>query len=268
MVAWVLENFERGCDPTSIFKTMLDSGWSWRDVHSFMESAENKRNSRPPDSWTPSPQKILLSKQSKPCARISLLLRDPCIALIENFATPEEAAALIRLGKAKLARSMTVANDPAIGSETNPDRSSFGAQLPEEANPLICEIRNRASLLFGCPRERMEGLQILRYLPSEQYKPHHDWFDPASPGGKIQLGRGGQRVGTLILYLNDCQEGGFTTFPQLGIESAPIAGNAIFFSYATDSNMQGDSRLLHSGAPVVQGEKWICTFWMRQGAFD
>lgn len=268
VVLWALENFGRGCDPNALFKTMLESGWGWRDAHAFMAAADAERNASLQISWTPSPQSPLFCKpEGEPGPRVSFFLRDPCIALVEKFVTPEEAAGLIRLGQAKLARSTIVADDSAVGSEVHPGRSSSGAQLTDEHNPLIRVVRQRAADLFGCPVERIEGLQILRYLPGEQYKPHHDCFDPSTPSSQIQLGRGGQRVGTLVLYLNDCVEGGFTTFPQLGIECAPTLGNAVFFSYACDSTQTGDPRLLHAGAPVLRGEKWICTFWMRQGVF-
>ncbi len=76
-----------------------------------------------------------------------------------------------------------------------------------------------------------EGLQILRYRPGAEYKPHNDYFDPAHSGTARILERGGQRVATLVMYLNTPDGGGATTFPDVGLEVAPVRGNAVFFSY-------------------------------------
>jgi prolyl 4-hydroxylase len=46
---------------------------------------------------------------------------------------------------------------------------------------------------------------------------------------------------------------------------APIKGNAVFFSYDRPHPM---TRTLHGGAPVVKGEKWVTTKWMREGRFE
>jgi prolyl 4-hydroxylase len=109
-----------------------------------------------------------------------------------------------------------------------------------------------------------EGLQILRYRPGAEYRPHHDYFDPVHPGTAKILERGGQRVGTLVMYLNTPEGGGATTFPDVGLEVAPVRGNAVFFSY---DRAHPSTRTLHGGAPVTAGEKWVATKWLRQGVF-
>jgi prolyl 4-hydroxylase len=68
-----------------------------------------------------------------------------------------------------------------------------------------------------------------------------------------------------VMYLNTPDGGGATTFPDVGLEVAPVRGNAVFFSYA----MADPSSLsLHGGAPVLEGEKWVATKWLRMGRFD
>jgi prolyl 4-hydroxylase len=78
------------------------------------------------------------------------------------------------------------------------------------------------------------------------------------------LQRGGQRVATLVMYLNTPNQGGGTTFPDVSLEVAPIKGNAVFFSY---DRPHAVTRTLHGGAPVVEGEKWVATKWLREGVF-
>ena len=66
------------------------------------------------------------------------------------------------------------------------------------------------------------------------------------------------------MYLNTPQSGGATTFPDVGLEVAPIKGHAVFFSYDRPHPSTGS---LHSGAPVTAGEKWVATKWLREGVF-
>lgn len=106
---------------------------------------------------------------------------------------------------------------------------------------------------------------MLRYAPGTEYKPHFDYFDPAQPGTASVLKRGGQRVGTIVVYLNTPEEGGATIFPEAGLSVLPVAGQAVFFSYAQPLP---STRTLHGGAPVVRGEKWVATKWLRQGRFE
>ncbi|HRO82176.1 MAG TPA: 2OG-Fe(II) oxygenase, partial [Alicycliphilus denitrificans] len=114
------------------------------------------------------------------------------------------------------------------------------------------------------PVENGEGLQVLHYRPGAEYKPHYDYFDPAEPGTPRLLRRGGQRVATLVIYLNDPVRGGGTTFPDVPLEIGPRQGNAVFFSYG---RAHPGSRTLHGGAPVIEGEKWIATKWLREREF-
>jgi prolyl 4-hydroxylase len=54
-------------------------------------------------------------------------------------------------------------------------------------------------------------------------------------------------------------------FPDVGLEVAPVRGNAVFFSY---DRPHPATRTLHGGAEVSAGEKWVATKWMREGRFE
>ncbi len=79
------------------------------------------------------------------------------------------------------------------------------------------------------------------------------------------LKRGGQRVATLVLYLNTPQEGGATVFPDIDLAVHPMEGHAVFFSYDRPDPATGT---LHGGAPVIRGEKWVATKWLREDRFE
>ena len=107
---------------------------------------------------------------------------------------------------------------------------------------------------------------MLRYRPGTEYKPHYDYFDPGEPGTPAILKRGGQRVASLVCYLNTPEKGGATIFPDIGLEVAPVKRQrACFFSY---DRPHPSTRTLHGGAPVIAGEKWVATKWLREGKFE
>ena len=153
-------------------------------------------------------------------------------------------------------------DDRTCAAAVHPDRTSFGMGFARGENDLCRRIEARIAHLLEWPLENGEGLQVLNYGPGAQYKPHHDYFDPAMPGSEVLLRRGGQRVASVVMYLNTPERGGATVFPESHLEVAAVKGNAVFFSYDRPHPM---TRTLHGGAPVLAGEKWILTKWLRVG---
>jgi len=169
----------------------------------------------------------------------------------------------VALARPRLARSETVENQSG-GSEVNAARTSQGMFFDRGETGLISMIEQRIATLLQWPLTHGEGLQVLHYRPGAEYRPHHDYFDPAHPGTASILQRGGQRVATLVMYLNTPLAGGATIFPDVALDVTPVKGSAVFFSY---DRPHAVTRTLHGGAPVVAGEKWVATKWLRQGVF-
>jgi prolyl 4-hydroxylase len=187
----------------------------------------------------------------------------PRVVVFGGLLSDEECDALIALARPRMSRSLTVATKTG-GEEVNEDRTSQGMFFQRGENELVKTIEARIARLVNWPIENGEGLQILQYVPGTEYKPHYDYFDPAEPGTPTILKRGGQRVGTVVMYLNEPEKGGGTTFPSVFFEVAPKRGNAVFFSY---ERPHPSTKTLHGGAPVIAGEKWIATKWLREGEF-
>lgn len=185
------------------------------------------------------------------------------LVVLGDLLSVEECEALIAEASPRMARSRTVT--PATGGEEiHSDRSSDGMFFARGESPLITRIEARIARLLRWPVENGEGLQILHYRPGTEYRTHHDYFEPGEPGTPTLLQRGGQRVGTLVMYLREPTRGGATVFPDVGFEVAPRQGNAVFFSY---DRPHPDTKTLHGGAPVLEGEKWIATKWLREREF-
>lgn len=196
---------------------------------------------------------------------ILFALAAPRVILFGNLLAPEECDELIELSRGKVARSSVV--NAATGSyDVHPHRTSEGTHFARGENELIRRIEARIADLVQLPVERGEPLQILHYQPGGEYKPHFDYFDPTLPGNEAVLKQGGQRIATLVMYLNDVEAGGSTVFPEVGLDVLPRRGHAVYFAYTTEEG-QLDKRSLHGGSPVSAGEKWIATKWFRQRAY-
>ncbi len=273
---WIVAQAQAGHPPESVLAAMKASGWHEDTAIEAMEStlqvhlarqAQAAAQALPPAVPVPGPDLAdspLYLDGGDRQVHVLQVVRDPHVVVFGNLLSDEECDALIELARPRLARSLTVATRTG-GEELNADRTSNGMFFQRGETALVARIEARIARLVNWPLENGEGLQILQYRPGAEYKPHYDYFDPAEPGTPTILKRGGQRVGTLVMYLSEPEKGGGTTFPDIHLEVAPKRGNAVFFSY---DRPHPSTRTLHGGAPVIAGEKWIATKWLRERRFD
>lgn len=196
--------------------------------------------------------------------RVLSTVEAPRVVVFGDLLDADECAGLVAAAEPRLKRSETA--DRRTGrAQVDSARTSRGMFFRRGESELVARIEQRIARLLNWPVERGEGLQILHYQPGDEYEPHYDYFDPADPGTAALLRNGGQRLASLIMYLNTPEHGGATIFPAIGLDVMPQRGNAVFFSYARPDP---STRTLHGGAPVNAGEKWIATKWLRERVFN
>lgn len=284
---WIHDNLERGCTADSLLEAMVQQNFDHAAAASFIRQSalvhpraaahmplssalHNTGQAAVPNTAyvyeTPRlAQSGNLIRTPDRDVRVSLRLSKPVVAVFDDIFSPEECDELIRLARAKLKRSTIV--DPGTGKEdVISGRSSTGTFFALLETEFIATLDRRISAVMNMPVDNGEGLQILNYQVGGEYKAHFDYFAPSDPGSAVHLAKGGQRVSTLVIYLNDVQEAGETTFPEVGLVITPKKGAAVYFEYCNSLN-QVDPLTLHSGTPVVAGEKWIATKWVRQGRY-
>ncbi|WP_193754331.1 2OG-Fe(II) oxygenase [Microbulbifer sp. Q7] len=192
---------------------------------------------------------------------VLLAMQRPNVVLFGNLLSESECDALIELSRPRLKRSRVV-NSESGTFDLGDVRTSSGTYFESRATPLIAAIEARIERLLGVPESRGEPIQVLHYQEGAEYRPHFDFFNPQKPGNQKVLARGGQRVGTLVMYLNNVEAGGSTVFPKVSLDVMPKKGCGLFFSFANDEG-ELDRLTLHGGSPVIAGEKWIATRWLR-----
>jgi prolyl 4-hydroxylase len=199
--------------------------------------------------------------------RVDVLARleRPTLALLGNLLDAAECAELIAFGAPRLEPVRVV--DPESGKDVIDElRNSEGVFFHFAETPLIARIERRIEHITGIPAENGEGIQLLRYRPGAQHTPHFDFLSSAIEKNRKSIERSGQRIATLIMYLNNVEAGGETLFVESGLSVLPRKGNALYFQYGNRLG-QTDAASAHAGTPVRAGEKWIATKWLHPRRF-
>jgi prolyl 4-hydroxylase len=273
---WIVAQAQAGVSPEAVLEAMKSSGWqedvAIKALEETLRGHLTEQAQAAPADHDPQPVPVpdaalrdspstlrILDREVK----LLMTMKHPRVIVLGGFLSDAECDQIVALAGPRMARSETVDNLTG-GSEVNVARTSRGMFFERGETGVIDRVEQRIAALLDWPVRNGEGLQVLHYQPGAEYKPHYDYFDPVHPGSASILKRGGQRVGTLLMYLNTPTRGGGTTFPDVGVEVAPIKGNACFFSY---DRAHVNTRSLHGGAPVLEGEKWVATKWLREREF-
>jgi prolyl 4-hydroxylase len=265
---WLQTSIEAGHDGEALQQALLQAGYDGDFARQAVETALARLQ---PAAATRAPSPVFAEPfaahsnavaTSDRTVEIVMSMNVPRIVLFGNLLSSEECEQVIDASRRRLHRS-TVVNAATGAYDVHADRTSNGTHFELGENSLVVRIEQRISEVTGCPVENGEPLQVLHYTTGAEYKPHYDYFEPTQPGSGRVMSTGGQRVATVIMYLNDVDAGGSTVFPTLGLDVLPRQGAAVYFAY-TSASGETDSRTLHGGSPVLAGEKWIATKWLRQ----
>ncbi|HEX5354789.1 MAG TPA: 2OG-Fe(II) oxygenase [Aquabacterium sp.] len=265
---WIIQQAQAGHSADVVLEAMKASGWEESVALDALEQVMMAGAAQAQAATRHVPEVVTdgLSRVWAHDKFVNVLvqIRHPRVVVFGDFLSAQECEELKAQAQPRMTRSQTVVN--ATGdSEVNEVRTSQGMFFERGESELCRRIEARIAALVNWPVENGEGIQVLRYAPGAEYKPHFDYFDPNQPGTAPILKRGGQRVGTVVMYLNTPDSGGATTFPDAGVDVHAVAGQAVFFAYGLP---HPSTKTLHGGAPVQQGEKWVATKWLRERPFE
>ena len=172
---------------------------------------------------------------------------DPPIYEIDNFFTNEECLSYITRSQ-------------ELGFEINSQTFSVNAASKRTSTTWflkysdVPELTSRAMKLLNLPIQNFEEPQVVRYEFGQQFTWHYDYIP------KVQLDTSGNRLVTLLVYLNNVTNGGSTCFKDLNIQVKPIQGKALVFfpCYRDGTN---DERTMHAGQ-VAMDTKWIAQMYV------
>jgi prolyl 4-hydroxylase len=184
---------------------------------------------------------------------------DPPLYAVRKFLSEEECKSMIDKAIGSLQRSEIVEKDKPISN----DRTSYTYNCGKEEIPWLNE---RIADLLNVSVNQLEIPQITNYTKGQFFKEHHDHFRTNTESGKVHIDIAGQRIGTVLMYLNEPESGGATNFKKLGFKVKPKTGSALIFCPATLDGRY-DPLTLHEAEEIIEGEKWVCQVWVRQREF-
>jgi prolyl 4-hydroxylase len=269
---WIIQQATTGKSANEVLKSMLASGWSEDIAITAMEGTlrdflQSQQAQAGASAAKTMPQPLVTPANTIRAGdrdvQVLMLMQHPRVLVLSGLLADAECDALMEMAHKRLKRAETVQKDSGANMQ-HEARTSDGMFFSRGENALCQAIEARMAALMNWPVENGEGLQVLRYGPGAEYKPHYDYFDTTQAGTPKILERGGQRLASLVCYLNTPAQGGATIFPDVGLDVSPVRGNAVYFSY---DQPDPSTRTLHGGAPVLEGEKWVATKWVRERAY-
>lgn len=194
-----------------------------------------------------------------------VVAKDPLVTVVDDFVTEAERNHIIKLGK----KGLAAAKVSTIGENAFSDkRTGSVAWIRHDQTPIVRNLVRRVSEIVAIPVGHAESLQVIHYGVTEEYKAHFDAYDITTEKGRLRTAKGGQRLVTALMYLNDVEAGGGTGFPKLKLEVEPIPGRMVLFHNIGDKGTNRHKKSLHGGLPVIAGEKWACNLWFREHAYQ
>ena len=184
------------------------------------------------------------------------------LQLIPNFISFDEAAKFVELIDKSDKIDSTIGVDGKV--TTNNTRISQTVALCD-CDKIVIDLKRKVAKELDIPFNNIEPVQAQLYGVGGKFDLHQDGFDT---NNLIKFGlASGNRVKTLMIYLNFDLEGGSTSFPNINESFMPFTGTAIRWDNLNDKG-EPDIRAKHSGDEVKVGKKYILTFWARENAFD
>lgn len=177
---------------------------------------------------------------------------------IPNFLNSQECDYLVSLINQHLVRS-TISGGSEEHSIVSDTRISYTSVLDhEDVNVREVDFKIRKLLDISHHGESIQGQ---KYEIGGKFTRHTDYFQEGSIQKHCVETGMGNRSWTCMIYLNEDMLGGETDFPNLDVKFKPEKGLALLWKNTDESKEYVDT--LHSGEPVISGEKYIITKWFR-----
>eukprot|EP00802_Teleaulax_amphioxeia_P014296 Tamp_14358.p1 GENE.Tamp_14358~~Tamp_14358.p1 ORF type:complete len:532 (-),score=102.92 Tamp_14358:40-1410(-) len=189
--------------------------------------------------------------------------------------------------------------DAGLKQEVRSSIATFFTPEDEMAVPAIAKLKQRAFDVTKLPFENQEELQMQRYREPRDASGQKDFYVPHFDS---QPEHDRKRVATIILYLEEPEEGGETIFPMVHVNSTirnkhlfshtvtqdmamnlwrdgicgkaasgksdvlavkPKKGSAVlFYTLMPDGTL--DKHSVHGSCPVIKGTKTVCQQWINE----
>jgi len=180
--------------------------------------------------------------------------REPVI--YPDFITEDEAKYILQKAEYNYIDSII------LGRKPDGIRKSQTYWLDKD-DPVARNIIEKVCNIGGHDIEQTDDIQVVKYEPNGYYNEHHDSCCDDHEDC-IEFAKDGNRIVTMIIYLTDDFEGGATNFPMINKQYKPKKYSGLMFFPMNRAGDKCHENSLHAGMPVLSGEKYIATIWIRE----
>jgi prolyl 4-hydroxylase len=208
----------------------------------------------------------LLTRPVEPDYQPNMIAPEINLYTLDHFLSHFDCQWLVLRAKDNLKPAYVVDGDSGKQIRSEVRDCQYAQLLPDYDDWILLDFERRIAQLTGTHQTCGEMSNILWYQKNEQYKTHYDFFHPKDPGREVAMQDGGQRVRTVLCYLNtpsQGSQGGATAFPRLEKSVNGQQGMLVVFDN-TDAQGNPLPLSLHQGVAVEAGEKWLFSKWYRQ----
>lgn len=190
----------------------------------------------------------------------------PNIFTVDEFVSRSECAHLMTLAGQDLRPAHTLTAD-ILSQENLAFTGNMAALQTVLCDAAVRQVERRIAGVFRLPSSHVEPLSVLRYQAGHSYAPHVDYFDAARMQENQSKGDyAGQRVASFLVYLRAAEAGGETHYLAIGRKIAGRERMALCHFNCLPTG-EPDATTLHTGEPVVRGEKWLARTTLREKPF-
>ncbi|XP_017020870.2 prolyl 4-hydroxylase subunit alpha-1 [Drosophila kikkawai] len=186
---------------------------------------------------------------------------DPYIVVYHDVLSEKKAKKIIRLGDPRV--EATYVLDSKLGKVKSSERTALGTWISRRSMgwhhwPLLRYISQQIRDISGLKVEDLFAVQLVKYGSGAHYAPHFDYFNTSNKSIK----KNGDRIATLLFYLNDAPHGGATIFPDLKLNVNAERGKVLFWYNLKGETHDFEEKTLHGACPVFKGFKYVMTAWI------
>tara|TARA_B100000886_G_scaffold324182_1_gene268627 strand:+ start:315 stop:2381 length:2067 start_codon:yes stop_codon:yes gene_type:complete len=195
-------------------------------------------------------------------SKMTVIKEDPNIYTFDSYLSDYHCDYLINLSKNNLKNALVSGDKKGYVSQGRTGKNCWIPHNHDNITKIICDS---ISKLINVPIENAEAIQIIYYGKDQEYKQHYDgWLFDKSEKSYRNMKFGGQRIWTVLGYLNDVPKGGGTKFTKLDIEVSAKKGKLLIFSNVIKNSNIRHNLSEHCGMPVIEGEKYAFNLWFRE----
>lgn len=255
------------CDQCAATFCKTACGWNQHQLFCIEAKTKRKKEEEDEEEY----DDFIVDDEEEPISfdRHTLLyFYEPKVNVAHQFLSPNTYAQVMQFisgNQARFERSFT--------SGADEDQFRTSQYVPLDGD-IAETVKQEALTKLGLNNDvmlRVERLQIIRYLPGQEFQMHHDAGTIVGDDGDDEVIIDYDtstsryikyvRLYTIFLYLVAPDSGGHTVFPRLGISVSPEPNTAAYWSnLAPDGSIE--PRVIHAGEPVTSGVKYGMNIWI------